>query len=57
VAAEIEQELGLVAELRKGSGGILEVRLNDELVFSKKQVGRFPLPGEVVAALRPKLAV
>ena len=43
-------------ELIRGSGGILDVRLDGELIFSKKAVGRFPEPGEVKAALAPKLA-
>lgn len=42
--------------LIKGSGGIFEVRLDGELLFSKKQVGRFPLPGEVEEAVAPRLA-
>jgi hypothetical protein len=32
------------------------VRLDDELVFSKKQVRRHAEPGEVVALLAPKLS-
>ncbi len=43
-------------ELIRGSGGILEVRLDGDLVFSKKAAGRFPQPGEVTTALKPKLA-
>ena len=31
----------------KGKGGVFEVAVGDELVFSKKQQGRFPEPGEV----------
>lgn len=40
----------------RGSGGIFEVSWGDELLFSKKQVGRFPQPGEVEALLQTHLA-
>jgi selenoprotein W-related protein len=35
----------------KGRGGVFEVRNGEELIFSKKQLGRFPEPGEVVDLL------
>jgi selT/selW/selH-like putative selenoprotein len=38
--------------LIKGSGGVFEVRADGAPVFSKKKVGRFPNPGEVIEALR-----
>lgn len=40
----------------KGSGGVFEVELDGDLVYSKKQTGRFPEPGEVEDALRSRLA-
>ncbi len=43
------------AELVEGSGGVFEVAVGDELVFSKKAEGRFPEPGEVEAALEDRL--
>jgi selenoprotein W-related protein len=30
------------------SGGVFEVKVDDSLLFSKKQTGRFPDPGEVL---------
>ncbi len=36
------------ATLVKGSGGVFEVVLDGRLIFSKKQLGRFPNPGEVL---------
>jgi len=36
----------------KGSGGVFDVAVDGRLVFSKHEVGRFPDPGEVVAAIR-----
>ena len=35
-------------ELIKGMGGVFEVRRDGELVFSKKQQGRFPELREVL---------
>lgn len=34
-----------------GSGGVFDVVADGQLVFSKKQVGRFPENAEVLAAL------
>ncbi|MCL5122989.1 MAG: Rdx family protein [Deltaproteobacteria bacterium] len=42
-------------ELIKSSGGVFEVEFGDELIFSKKQVGRFPDLGEVLKLIRTKL--
>jgi selenoprotein W-related protein len=40
----------------KGSGGVFEVIADGELIFSKKQAGRFPAPSEIEDALaaRPR---
>jgi selT/selW/selH-like putative selenoprotein len=38
-------------KLIKGRSGVFDVRLEDRLVFSKHEVGRFPEPGEVARAL------
>lgn len=35
---------------------MFEVTLDDELIFSKKALGRFPEPGEVEAAIAKRLA-
>ena len=34
---------------------MFNVTVGNDLIFSKKQVGRFPEPGEVVRALEGKL--
>ena len=34
-------------EMVPSSGGTFDVRMNDKLVFSKHEEGRFPEPGEV----------
>lgn len=39
-------------EILPSDGGRFEVRVNDELVFSKKQLARHAEPGEVVGLVR-----
>ena len=34
-------------DLKKSKGGVFEVSVNDTLIFSKKELGRFPDPGEI----------
>jgi selenoprotein W-related protein len=53
LAAEIQQKFGAEPELVKGRGGVFEVSVEGQLVFSKKQLGRFPEPGEIERQLRP----
>jgi len=48
-------DLGEVA-LIPGSGGIFEVRLSGELLWNKKQQGRFPEPKEVKQLIRDRIA-
>jgi selenoprotein W-related protein len=50
--AEELGELGLVP----GSGGIFEVRLDGELLFSREQNGRFPESKELKQLLRDRIA-
>jgi selenoprotein W-related protein len=38
-------------EILPGSGGVFEVRVDGELVFSKKESGRFPEWHEIRGAL------
>ena len=42
---------GLAIELVKCDRGIFEVRADGRLVFTKKDAGRFPNPGEILARL------
>jgi selenoprotein W-related protein len=54
LAAELQQALPdrvKDVELIKGSGGVFEVRDGGELIFSKRQLGRFPEPGEIEGKL------
>ena len=43
----IKSKFGVNAELIKGTGGVFEVTLNNSLIFSKKELGRFPNENEV----------
>ena len=43
----IEKQFGVKAELIKGIGGVFEVSVNDNLLYSKKELGRFPDKNEV----------
>ncbi|PKN63759.1 MAG: hypothetical protein CVU57_17640 [Deltaproteobacteria bacterium HGW-Deltaproteobacteria-15] len=52
MAAAISKELGIEAELIQGKGGVFDVVVNDDLVFSKKKVHRFPQHEEILSKLR-----
>jgi len=43
--------VGHVAEMTEGGNGQFDVIADGETIFSKRLTGRFPEPGEVVAAL------
>ncbi len=55
MADEIERQYNVRPELIKGRGGVFEVMLGEELIYSKKMTGRFPEPGEVEKSLAGKL--
>jgi selT/selW/selH-like putative selenoprotein len=42
--------------LIRGRGGVFEIVVANDLVFSKKKQGRFPAPGEVEAELAKRLS-
>ena len=50
-----EEELGEVA-LQPGTGGVFEIRFNDELIWSRKQEGRFPEAKEIKQRVRDHVA-
>jgi selenoprotein W-related protein len=50
-----EAELAEVA-LLPGSGGVLDVRIDGELIFSRAQAGRFPEAKELKQAVRDRVA-
>jgi selT/selW/selH-like putative selenoprotein len=43
-------------EVVTGADGIFDVHVDDELVFTKSMLGRYPQPDDVVPLLRKKLA-
>jgi selT/selW/selH-like putative selenoprotein len=45
-------ESGIPAEDIRGARGQFDVVRDGELVFSKQESGRFPEPGEILAALQ-----
>ncbi|MDO9050104.1 MAG: SelT/SelW/SelH family protein [Methylotenera sp.] len=49
-----EQDLTSVA-LKPGSGGIFDITLNQQLIFSRKKSGRFPEAKEVKQLLRDRI--
>lgn len=49
-----ESDIGQLS-LVPGSGGIFEVRLNNETIFSRKQAGRFPESKELKQLVRDRI--
>jgi len=52
LAAAIEAATGVEAELVRGGGGIFDVTVDGERIFSKQSAGRFPEPDEILERLR-----
>ena len=50
--AAIKKEFEVEVNLREGVGGIFEVALNDEVVFSNLEEGRFPENEEILEKIR-----
>jgi selenoprotein W-related protein len=57
LAASIKKEFGVDAELIRGKGGVFDVRVDGELIFSKHELNRFPEPGEVERLIRTRRGV
>ncbi|QMU26751.1 SelT/SelW/SelH family protein [Adhaeribacter radiodurans] len=55
VLTTFELEMGEVA-LIPGTGGVLDIRLNGELIFSRKEAGRFPEAKELKQLIRDIIA-
>jgi len=43
----IQSKYGIDAKLIESGGGVFEVMLNNSLIFSKKELGRFPNENEI----------
>jgi len=56
VADKINKETGQETKLIKGSGGVFEVKVGDELIYSKNTTGCFPDEEKLVADLKAKLS-
>ena len=54
MAAELKKKYGVSAQLIKGAGGVFEVTLDGDLIFSKKALGRFPEHSEVFEEIDAK---
>jgi selenoprotein W-related protein len=52
LAAELEEKLQEDSTLIQSSGGVFEVQDRDFLIFSKKELGRFPEDGEILEIVR-----
>jgi selenoprotein W-related protein len=55
LAATLKKELALDSELVRGGNGIFNITVDDRLIFSRHDAGRFPTEAEIVDQLR-KLA-
>jgi selenoprotein W-related protein len=54
LAEQIEKQFGVKPTLIRSHGGVFEVTAGNDLIFSKKKLGRFPEPGEVEKVLQEK---
>jgi selenoprotein W-related protein len=52
---ELKRELAADTELIPSSGGVYEVEVDGERIFSKSQLKRFPREGEIINLIREKL--
>lgn len=46
-----KNEISLL-ELIPSSGGVLEITMNDNLIFSKKETGRYPEVNEIINIIK-----
>jgi selenoprotein W-related protein len=54
ILGEWERRVASV-EVVPGTGGVFDVHLDGELVFTKAMLGRYPQPDEVMPLLRERL--
>ncbi|PCJ55466.1 MAG: hypothetical protein COA73_13325 [Candidatus Hydrogenedentota bacterium] len=55
MAAVLKEEIGIDAEYIKSGGGVFEIVVDGDLIFSKKAEKRFPEDSEIVEALRARV--
>ncbi|MBP9093675.1 Rdx family protein [bacterium] len=51
MAADIARILDYPTKIHQSSGGVFEIEVDGELIFSKAKLGRFPAEGEVLDLL------
>jgi len=51
LAGAIESQFETKSQLIKGSGGIFDVKVDGELIYSKHETGRFPTNDEICKIL------
>jgi selT/selW/selH-like putative selenoprotein len=56
LAAEIDQKYRVATRLIESGGGVFEVCVDGDLIFSKKELSRFPEHSEIFNALDAKQA-
>ena len=54
--ATFAEEVGSVHLTPDASGGVFDVRINDELIWSRKERGRFPESKELKQLVRDRIA-
>ncbi|MBD3343871.1 MAG: SelT/SelW/SelH family protein [Chitinivibrionales bacterium] len=47
MAEELKKKFNAESELIESSGGVFEVEMDNDLIFSKKKLNRFPEEGEI----------
>jgi selT/selW/selH-like putative selenoprotein len=52
LADALRDEFGVEAELIKGSGGVFDVKVDGQLLFSKHEQDRFPDNDEVIGLIK-----
>ena len=52
MADAIQKATGVQAELIKGKGGVFDVVVDGNLIYSKHQTARFPTDDEILSQLR-----
>jgi len=56
ILEELETVIGSV-EVVPGAGGIFDVHVDGDLVFTKKMIGRYPKPDDVLPLIREHLGL
>jgi len=54
--ATFAQEVGSVILTPDATGGVFEVRVNEEVIWSRKEQGRFPEMREIKQSVRDRIA-